>query len=400
MGRIIKKKYNLIDTTLDRLKRECNGRFSLSQSYRTLGIWPKTGTFQHGCVRVCHISNLRRLCLKEYSTATTLHVLAPRQLSSRARCDASSLGQSIVSIPSSPYVTESPTKDSAGENFSHPNMPEMALRPLVAPLRRNAGGSSPPPPSLQGCSGQGTSGLPAPLLRPISGGASEIPIMPPINASLDNDDLQFLSKHLASGTATNYKGAFAQFNHFCKKYLTSPFSCSPDIIVKYIRHMFEKGSGYSTINLHHSAISKNHVGFSGQPIGSHPLVRQALKSVFRQRPPLPKYTHTFNIEPVLKFLSTPNTQLTLKQLTMKTLLLTIYSSLSRVSSINRLGPAVTKHQDHIILHLQSLEKQSRPNNIRGFIPIPYFEEPHICPARTIIDYVNKVKFLHWLLPFC
>ena len=121
------------------------------------------------------------------------------------------------------------------------------------------------------------------------------------------------------------------------------------------------------------------------------MVRQALKSVFRQRPPIPKYSYTFNIEPVLSSLALPNDSLTLKQLTKKTVILTIYSTLSRVSSLKCLGPVVTEHEEHVILHLVSLEKQGRPGNVRGYIPVPKFEDPLLCPARALLAYVNKVK---------
>ena len=186
-------------------------------------------------------------------------------------------------------------------------------------------------------------------------------------------------------------GAFEKFATFSAKLGVNPYTCSPIIIAKYVRHLFNKGLEYSTINLHRSAISKSQVGFEGQPIGSHPLVRQALRSVFRQRPPLPKYSHTFDISPVLSFISCDNSTLSLQQLTKKALLLIIYSTFSRVSSVARLGPTVTEKLDHVILHLFTLEKQGRPGNVRGYIPIPKFEDPLLCPARTIIYYVDKAS---------
>ena len=165
------------------------------------------------------------------------------------------------------------------------------------------------------------------------------------------------------------------------------------------RHLFDKGLEYTTINLHRSAISESHAGFDGQPIGSHPLVRQALRSVFRQRAPLPKYTHTFDISPVLRFISCDNSSLSLQQLTKKALLLIIYSTFSRMSSVARLGPTVTENIDHVILHLFTLEKQARPGNVRGYIPIPKFEDPLLCPARTILYYIDKASLFFPFITF-
>ena len=50
--------------------------------------------------------------------------------------------------------------------------------------------------------------------------------------------------------------------------------------------IISEGAKYSTINLHRSAISKYHVGVNSQPVGTNPLVKKALKSAFRWRPPL------------------------------------------------------------------------------------------------------------------
>ena len=116
-----------------------------------------------------------------------------------------------------------------------------------------------------------------------------------------------------------------------------------------------------------------------------------MKSVFRQRPPLPKYSHTFDIEPVLSFLAKNNDTLSLPDLTKKALVLTIYATLSRVSSIAALSPVVTEHRDHIILHLKSLEKHSRPGHVRGYIQVAKFEDPLLCPALALVHYSNQVR---------
>ena len=170
-----------------------------------------------------------------------------------------------------------------------------------------------------------------------------------------------------------------------------PLSCAPAIVVKYLRHLFESGAEYSTVNFHRSSISKFHVGIDGISIGEHPLVSQAVKAVYRLRPPLPKYQSTFDIVPVLAYVrSLPTANISLKQLSLKTLFLTIYSSISRVSSVARLGPSLQEHRDSVVLHFVSLEKQARAGNTRGYLQIPSFEDPELCPVRAIVTYFNKV----------
>ena len=69
-----------------------------------------------------------------------------------------------------------------------------------------------------------------------------------------------------------------------------PITCLVAVIVKYISHRFEEGVSYSTMNLAKSVNSKFHCFLPGNvPVGSDQLVQQAMKSLFKQRSPLPKY---------------------------------------------------------------------------------------------------------------
>ena len=111
-----------------------------------------------------------------------------------------------------------------------------------------------------------------------------------------------------------------------------------------MRLKYDSGASYSTINLIRSAISKFHEGYLGKPAGEHPLVSEAVRAVFRLRPPLPKYRSTFDIAPVLDYVASlwPLESLNLKMLTLKSFFLIANSTISRVSSVSRLGMEVEK----------------------------------------------------------
>ena len=76
----------------------------------------------------------------------------------------------------------------------------------------------------------------------------------------------------------------------------------------------------------------------GKSVGEHPLVAQAVRAVFRLRPPLPKYKATFDINPVLHYVANlkPLNSLDLKTLSHKALFLVSYTSLSRLNSVSSL----------------------------------------------------------------
>ena len=49
-------------------------------------------------------------------------------------------------------------------------------------------------------------------------------------------------------------------------------------------------------------------------------------------------------------------------------------------------------QDHVIINLTSLEKQSRPGNIRGYLKIKSFsDDPVLCPMSALIEYDSRVS---------
>jgi hypothetical protein len=59
---------------------------------------------------------------------------------------------------------------------------------------------------------------------------------------------------------------------------------------------------------------------SGKPVGQHPIIVRLLKGIFNKKPPLPRYTATWNVDTVLTYLMKtlhPVGKLSLKLLTLK-----------------------------------------------------------------------------------
>merc|ERR1712105_447067 len=77
-----------------------------------------------------------------------------------------------------------------------------------------------------------------------------------------------------------------------------------DIVVKFIVAFFKENLQYPTMNGAISAISKHHVRLpTGETIAHHPLVQQAKKAFWQQRPPPPRYRCTYDAGLVLKYLA-------------------------------------------------------------------------------------------------
>ena len=296
-----------------------------------------------------------------------VHELVRGQACCGQGCLAPSLGPLHLPLPPCPSPAQSDPEGEGGEHQSSAHRAPLAQCAVVAPSDGDDGGPSSVPAPLQG----GLDSHEAEPGAPIPGASSSSsPSRHPV-ADLDEEDLSFLSCHLAKGTLSGYNCVMKKFTSFCSPFGLDPLTCPPSLVVKYLRSLYEEGAEYSTVNLHRSAISKFHCGFDGQTVGSHPLVKQAVRAVFRLKPPLPKYKSTFDVNVIFDYLSglPGNQHLDLKTLSLKTLLLTIYSTLFRVSSMARLIPDISEHRDHVVLHLHALGKQSKPEKLRVYVNI-------------------------------
>ena len=213
----------------------------------------------------------------------------------------------------------------------------MAVGTVVAPGAETADQSHPAPTQLQDNTDHGGQ-IPGPAIPPTAGGSSSTGKN--LNFTSDPKLDKFLANHLANSTQKGYNCTFSKFSSYCSENNLDPTRCTPEDIARYLMFLYENGAKYSSVNLARSAISKFHKGFDGVPAGQNKIVCNAVKAVFRLIPPLPKYVATFDVALVLDYLKSlpANPQLSLKLLTYKTLFLLTVASISRVSSMAKLGP--------------------------------------------------------------
>ena len=84
--------------------------------------------------------------------------------------------------------------------------------------------------------------------------------------------------------------------------------------------LYDDGLQYSALNTARSAISTVVTLAAEVSIGKHPLVTRFMRGVFQlQGPALPRYTETWNVGVVIKYLSNmePKAELTMENLTKK-----------------------------------------------------------------------------------
>ena len=168
-----------------------------------------------------------------------------------------------------------------------------------------------------------------------------------VRQSREDGQLSSVAKDLVAkarslGTSNVYKSAWGKFSGWYAAQQANASSCPVEVIVSFLAAQ-QRLVQFDTLAGYRSAISFNHHMVDGVPIGRHPLVLNLMKGSFRDNPPVPRYTQTWDVQVVLSYLQElgPNARLTQKELTLKlAMLLALVCRAKRheLCAINTLRP--------------------------------------------------------------
>lgn len=135
----------------------------------------------------------------------------------------------------------------------------------------------------------------------------------------------------------------------------------------------------------------------GYRAGTHPLINRFLRGVFNLRPSCPRYAETWDVQPVLEKLRTmdPLSELSLKELTLKLVMLMALTQAARVQTLHLLlGKGACIEESCITLWLGGNLKQCRPKfNIRMVKFLAYERDFRLCVVQTMKEYLVRTKNL-------
>lgn len=167
-------------------------------------------------------------------------------------------------------------------------------------------------------------------------------------------------------------------------------------VVNFLAELHQDGYQYRSLNAYRSAISSAHEKVDGCNIGEHPMVSRLLKGAFNVHPPLPKYCQTWSVKSVLEHIEsygTQNHQLSLVQLTYKTVMLLALTRPSRSADLVSLDISRRSFTPlGVTFHPTSLAKQSRQGKqIKDFFFPVFDENKAVCPVETLRAYEERTK---------
>ena len=170
--------------------------------------------------------------------------------------------------------------------------------------------------------------------------------------------------------------------------------------------MHNKGFSYSAINTAKSALLTL-VSIDGcKNWGDNKDLVNFFKGLYNIKPPLPKYTHTWDADTVINYLELlyPLDKLTLKEITLKTLGLIALTSGNRAQSIHLMDlNFMTKQEDCFIFLFKARTKTTKQGVTQPHLEVRRLKEHKCCVYTTLEEYIRRTKELRtssdlWISP--
>ena len=196
-------------------------------------------------------------------------------------------------------------------------------------------------------------------------------------------------------SSRSYNSSFSKWAHWCEQRDRNPFSGPISDIANFLAELYQEGYQYSSINVYRSSISMTHYMVDGYLAGQHPTVVRLMKGVFNKRPPLPRYTHSWDVSKVTSYISSldVNDNFSLKILSLKLVMLLALTRPTRSSDLSSLGLRCLKLlPDGIQFYPSELAKQSRPSkSVTPFIFSAFPSDNKLCPKVTLLSYISRTE---------
>ena len=169
--------------------------------------------------------------------------------------------------------------------------------------------------------------------------------------------------------------------------------------VEFLTELYDLGLGYSSINTARCALSAilECPSSSNSTFGQSVDVKRFMKGIFQSRPALPRYNKTWDVQTLLQYLlSMKDTKdLTLKELTLKLVILVALTTVQRGQSLHLMDTANMVHEHNsLVFLLSSAIKQTKPGRSSSELTIKltaYSPDEKLCVVRTCLIYLEKTK---------
>lgn len=205
--------------------------------------------------------------------------------------------------------------------------------------------------------------------------------------------IEVLLASLAESTWKQYAGPLGQWTQFCHESHKNPYSADANEILEFLKERYNAGASYGTLNSTRAAISL----ISVKDVTNDKVISRFFKGIFRLRPIKPRYDETWDVAPVLSFVSNlyPLEELSIQTLSEKLVTLLALGTAHRAQTFAVMKVKdITRSSKGFEIKVSDLIKTSRPGACQPLLLLPFFEEkPELCIARTLERYLEVTKSL-------
>ena len=314
----------------------------------------------------------------------TLLQLAARSLRGSYRCLSTELGsREGVCQPTVELSFERPGADPESTSHSDLSGSSMESAAVVSTPVRDADREATP---------SSTSG------RRVGSGRTPVGRVEHLRKNLRDQHLsvqatELILKSWRVKTNKSYDSLFGRWDRWCSERGSDPISGPVSEVANFLASLYGEGYQYNSVNAYRSAISSTHDRVDGVDVGQHPIITRLLKGVYNSRPPIPRYSSTWDVQTVLNHIETlgPTANLSLKALTLKTVFLLAITRPSRSTDLSSLDVSgIQSRSDGLSFIPNSLAKQSRQGkSIEAFFFPSFPTNINLCPVSTLRVYREK-----------
>ena len=197
-----------------------------------------------------------------------------------------------------------------------------------------------------------------------------------------------------TSTQNQYKSCWSKWVGWCDKQQINPIQPSIAKVVDFLSDLFQAGLQHFTLNTYRSAISSTIPQVEACPVGQHPLVCKFMKGVFNSRPPQPKYSGTWDVGLVTRYLEglPSDSNLTVSVLTKKCAMFLALSASKRQSDLRAIDLRFKKcFPEGVSFQLAALTKtRTATKSMEFFFPsVPH--NKRLCPVTSLDSYVDRTS---------
>ena len=198
------------------------------------------------------------------------------------------------------------------------------------------------------------------------------------------------------GTQKQYHVYIQKWSNFCAQRKIDHNQPTVEQALEFFTYLYEQGLTYSAISTARSALSSYIILEDGTSRGQHRLVSRLLKGIFQSNPPSPRYSETWDVSVVLRYLQglSPVGTLKLKELTLKLVTLILLVSGQRGQTVHLFNlPNMRVSANSYTFMFSKLLKQTRPGFPNPTVILTAFSDNRLCVFTTLKEYISRTEHL-------